>query len=85
MHRQHIAFGVQRRQLGAAVEELGQRIAERLRGVDADIRADAGQDLVRRDEQVVLGRIEGDQFRRMAGADNDVPGARADPDPIAVD
>ena len=67
-----------------AVQEVLQRVAVGLDELHRDIRGDARQHLVAGNQQFRFGAGEADMLRRMAGADDRLPLALADPDAVAM-
>ncbi len=75
------------RQMGETVQRLepvGEQIGLRLRGHDADIGADARQQLVAGDQDLVFGTMQQHVLGRMAFTDMQLPGALADCQRLAV-
>ena len=75
----------QRREAAAGGEPVADRVGLGLGGVDADVRGDAGEDLVAGEDEVVADAPERRLLRRVAVADLDAPAPAAGLDLLALD
>ena len=83
--RQHqVAIVGKRPEPFAAFQPVAHRVGLGLGGIDPEVGADRGEQLVAADHQRAVPAPQGRMFRRMAVADPHVPVAPAEPDPAAL-